>query len=172
MLKTLAYTDSLVYAPVPFISLSEREFYEHLAKDCGVDLADKVQQFVDKLLTAHDTLDQHVTLHSMKIRLDLQTDEFTPRPILQISWHGNIRVAAEVLEAIADLKLPSEIKTFFVKQIAAIDVRMLPEQEAGGGYRRTKSGPRNLPDVAARFGDLAEAVSGLVENVQRAAEES
>ena len=153
-------------------SLSEREFYEHLAKDQDAELADMTREFVVGLLEAHDTLDQHITLHSLKIRLELPVAESNPLAVLVISWHGNIQISPRILESLADSQLHCEIKDRFLKRVAAIDARMVPEQRADGTYLRTKGGPRNLPDVAARFVHLAEAISSLVEDVQRAAEES
>ncbi len=148
-------------------SLSSQEFYERLATKNGSEIAENVRQFVQDLLGAHDVLDQHVTLYSLKLRIPLPTEDYARKPILVVNWQGSIAIATELLESLEDPRFPPGTRERLVNRITAIDKRMLPTKNTDGSFLRTRGGPDNLVEAMAHFRELAKAVSSLIEDIQR-----
>lgn len=154
-------------------TLSKTEFYQLLQQSVGTEAANQTRMAVDRLVLAHEALQEDFTTKKLSIRADLPTSDLSC-PVLYISTAGAVTVYRWLWQKASERGIPADVVERFVKGLHEIDAKFPSGVTPDGQIPAFKTPERNasLANVLPRFAEVERLLVELLQDVDRKAQQA
>jgi hypothetical protein len=154
-------------------TLSKTEFYHLLQQSLGAETANQTRVSVDRLVLAHEAIEEDFTTKKLSIRADLPASDFAC-PVLYISTAGAVTVYRWLARETAERGLPVGVIERFLTGLHAIDSKFPRGMTRDGQIQGFKDATKNasLANVLPRFADVERLLVELLQEIDRHAPQS
>ena len=128
---------------------------------------------VDRLVLAHDSLQEDFTTKKLAIRAELPNGDISS-PILYISTGGAVTVYRWLARGLSERGIPEQVVQQFLDGLHGIDPKFPGQIAPNGQIQGFKGVEKNasLANVLPRFSELEQLLAQLLQDIDRHAQQA
>jgi hypothetical protein len=154
-------------------TLSKTEFYQILQRSVGNDIANEARVTIDRLIVAHDSLQEDFTTKKLAIRVELPNADISSA-VLYVSTAGAVTVYRWLARGLSEHGVPVDVVQRFLDGLHGIDAKFPARIAPNGQIQGFKAAEKNasLANVLPRFSEVENLLTQLLRDVDRQAQQS
>ena len=154
-------------------TLSKTEFYQLLQRLVGPEMANQTRVMVDRLILAHESLQEDFTTKKLAIRAELPNADIS-LPVLYISTAGAVTVYRWLAQKLSEQGIPIEVVQRLLDGLHRIDAKFPSRIAANGQSQGFKAAEKNasLANVLPQFAEIENLLAQLLSDIDRQAQQA